>query len=287
MKTTGIILVALGLTGMLLNACKEEAEEPTLSEKLAQEEASMAELANLIELQIGNDLENSQSPMSAPGLKSALLDEYPVISIINPSGAEWPQMVAVNYGDENHTIIVGVGDYSRQYTIRGQVIIEKSGMLLIPGTVWNVSFNGFYVNDINIDGTQTVVNKGINNQNHPELSWTSALKLTKPDGSWVERNVTKTLEMTAGISTPANVWDDEFLVSGTAVGDNSDGMMFNYVIENVLFKRSCPFPVSGTVTIVNSLSNYILNYGDGACDAIATVNNGNDYTQNITLGKKM
>ncbi len=51
-------------------------------------------------------------------------------------------------------------------------------------------------------------------------------------------------------------------------------------------KRVCRFPVKGTVSIVNTNRSFTLDYGDGECNAIATVTDSDGNTKEITLGKR-
>jgi hypothetical protein len=66
-------------------------------------------------------------------------------------------------------------------------------------------------------------------------------------------------------------------VSGTADGVNRQGKSYTSVYNAVRFEGSCGtgYPVSGTVTINSDKGESVIDFGDGTCDKIITVTNGN------------
>lgn len=287
MKTPRIYLAALMMTGMVfMNACKEDDESTNMGEQIAEEEAAMDEMTNLIDGQIDASVGNDQESTNALAIKSASTVTYPIITVTFPNETLWPRVITLDYGTENTTFTAGNGLYAKEYDLRGKIIVTKTGPHYATGSNWDLTFDGFYINDNSIVGSQTYTNRGLNDSQNWEFIWESNLKLTTPENEWVERDVIKTREMTAGASTPAYIWDDEFTISGTASGTNSKGWSYNHALANVVTKRACRFPVSGTVTITNNAATYVMNYGNGECDALATITDTSGNVTNITFGRK-
>lgn len=286
MKTTGFLLSALLCTGLLtMNGCKKDEESTSQSEQIAEEETAMDELSSMIDAQIDELAGNDQEASSAPSLKSAATT-YPAVTVTFPNETRWPRIITIDYGPENVTLTVGNGANAREVDFRGKIVIEKTGPHFASGSIWDVSFESFYINDNAIEGSLYYKNNGKNDRNNWVFTWTTGLRLTTTDGEWIVREVTKTREMTAGSLTPANIWDDEFTINGTAVGSNSKGWSYTHALANVVVKRLCRFPVSGTITINNTLTTFELDYGDGTCDSSATITDTSGNVTTISLGKR-
>ena len=81
-----------------------------------------------------------------------------------------------------------------------------------------------------------------------------------------------------------NIWDDECLVTGTATGKTINGYTYTNTIMTALhWKRVCEFLVSGVIRFEREgVEAFELDYGDGECDAVATLKRG-DQSKVITL----
>ena len=105
--------------------------------------------------------------------------------------------------------------------------------------------------------------------------------------SWTAHRI---FTRTAGFATP-QISDDEYSITGSALGTNRKGVDYTATIMQPLIKRftvGCfRHFVSGTVSISNSRSNtLLLNYdpaGTGVCDNIASVTINGGRTRTITL----
>jgi hypothetical protein len=291
MKTKNFLFGALVVTGLLvMNSCQKDKETQTLSEQVAEEDAGVEEIANVFDEQIdlyaSSDIDDNY--FGSTVLKSTSTEiTYPVITVVFPEQTRWPVEITIDYGPEN--INVGSGKGPRDTVVvkmRGKIVIEKTGPHFAAGAQTTVTFDGYYINDIRIEGTQEYLNSGLNEVQNPVFTWTEDLTFTTVDGFEVTRTVSKTREMIAGDDTKKNIWDDEFMVNGTVTGGNSNGWSYEHIITDLHRKRVCRFPVSGTIAVTNTKTTFVLNYGTGECDALATVTDaqGNIYT--IVLGRK-
>ncbi|MBN2742452.1 MAG: hypothetical protein JXR39_01020 [Marinilabiliaceae bacterium] len=285
MKTTQLLFATLAMSGMLLmTSCNKDEETINQNEQIAADDDAAEEMSNLLDALVETHAGSDDEAANAPALKTVSL---PNVTAISTGESFWPREITIDYGSENTAITIGNGNNARTVNIRGKIVVEKSGPLFIDNSVWNISFDDFYVNDNAIEGTQTYTNSGLNDKQNWTFVWASDLTITATDESWIKRTATKTREMTAGASTPLNIWDDEFTINGTASGSNSRGWSYNNAIANVLHKRICRFPVSGTVTLTNGANNtFVLNYGNGECDNEASLTDTNGNQATIVLGKR-
>ena len=112
--------------------------------------------------------------------------------------------------------------------------------------------------------------------------------MTFEDGSIATREASHTLTVTES--------DDDKIKArfGTSSGINMEGLAYSKVVEEanpVTFKQSCKedrifAPVSGIVTIsIEGEPDKIVDYGDGTCDNLATVSQG-DLVEEIEVNAK-
>ncbi len=206
-------------------------------------------------------------------------DSCPTITVSNPDAGVWPKTLTIDYG----TGCTGFYDNTRS----GRIIIEVTGPRLETGSKKTITFEDYYFNGIKVEGTKVIENMGYNeNQNLVFSVKLTDGKLTLPDGNIVTRSTDHQREWIAGLLTN-NIWDDECLITGTASGTTLDGVAYVNTITTALhWTRTCFFVVSGVVKIQREGKEDVeINYGEGQCDAKATVTKG-DVTREILLRHK-
>lgn len=208
--------------------------------------------------------------------KSAVADSCPLVTIDHPDDAKWPKTITIDFG----TLCTGLYDNTRS----GKIITVVTGPRLQQGSKKTVTFDNYYVNGIKVEGTKVIENMGYNNnQNMVFTATLTGGKLTLVNGRTIERSFTHEREWIAGLLTKY-IWDDECFITGTANGITLKGVSFTNTITSALhWKRVCRFIVSGVVKIEREgLEPVVLNYGEGECDAKATLTMG-DQTKEILL----
>jgi hypothetical protein len=293
MKVKVFFFSAVMATGMIITSC-DKTDEPAVQqtadiEAVVQDDAEVEDILDAVAEQVDSytslDIEGSYAEVSS--LKSSMEDvEYPVVTREHlVEGRFFPVRITIDYGPENHKILVR---RTKEAWVRGKIIIEKTGPHYVPNTQRTVTFEDYYFNDNHVEGDKLYENLGKNDAGNFVFAWTVEIKVTTPDGKWVSKIENKQREKIAGADTK-KIWDDEFLVTGSSSGSRSNGFSYNRTIldENPLLrKRVCRFPVKGTVSIVNSKRTYTLDYGDGECDALATITDSEGNTKEIVLGRK-
>jgi len=203
----------------------------------------------------------------------------PVITTDRPPDAKWRKTVTIDYGEG----CTGFYDNTRS----GKIIIVITAPRLTPGSVKTVTFDNYFINGIKVEGTKKIENMGYNDNQNLVFSVTlTDGKLTLPDGRTIKRSFERRREWIAGLDTK-NIWDDEFLITGTTTGVNIKGLAYtNTIITALHSKRACKFIVSGIVKIEREgMEMMDLNYGEGECDAIAVVTRG-DESKEIILSHR-
>ncbi|NPA37824.1 MAG: hypothetical protein GXO47_13355 [Chlorobi bacterium] len=294
MKARSLFVTALIATGLVFTSCEKNdeavVEQPLDEEAIVQEDTEMDEIldgvAEQVDVYTALDIEGSYAEEST--LKSSMEDvEYPIVTREHlVEGQFYPVRITVDYGPENHKILV---HRTKEAWVRGKIIIEKTGPHYVPNTERTVTFDEFYFNDNNIEGDKVYENLGRNDDGNFVFAWSVDVKITTPEGKWRTRIENKQREKIAGTDTPRNIWDDEFLITGSTSGSDSEGFSYNRTIveDNPLWrKRVCRFPVKGTISIVNTNRSFTLDYGDGECDALATITDSEGNTKEIVLGRR-
>ncbi len=271
MKAKSLILFMI-LAGLMLTSCQKS--EPL--ETASLEAADDAALSEALFDDVFTSLEIA-SGLAEVGMKSAsVMDTCPLITITSAGEDFWPRNIVIDYG----TGCEGLYEVVRS----GKIIITLSGPRRDVGSVRSVTFQDYFVNGAEVEGTKTVTNLGPNNNQNVVFSVKlTGGKITLPDEKIITREFERQREYTEGYAT-WNPWDDRCLISGMASGTNLDGLSYTHTIVNSLeWHAACRFPVRGTVGFeIEGIEPFNLDYGNGECDATATLSRG-DESKEITL----
>ena len=159
---------------------------------------------------------------------------------------------------------------------RGIITAVFSGPYLDSGTVITVTLSNYYHNDYYIQGTQTITNKGNNAAGHLVYNVVvSGATVTHPtDGRSSTWNTNQDREFFAGYTTSLNIFDDIYLIRGSASGVSMEGESYTIVTNTDLqVNVGCHWIVKGNFTL--TLADYpsypiVFDYGTGVCDGDAT-----------------
>jgi hypothetical protein len=270
MKTKSLILI-MTLMGFIVTSCQktkpleessiEAADDAVLSEAVFDDAFATLEIATAI----AEDLKKS----------ATVIDTCPVITVTFPEQDLWPRNIVIDYGTE----CMGLNDIVRS----GKIIITLSAPRREVGSVRTITFEDYYVNGAKVEGTKTVTNLGPNNDGNVVFSDVLAGgKITFPDDKTITRDVDREREYIAGYTT-WTPWDDECLITGIATGKNLNDVAYTHTIINALeWQAACRFIVSGTIRFdIEGVEPFDLDYGEGECDAYATLKRGDDTRQII------
>ncbi|MBN2166529.1 MAG: hypothetical protein JW717_09655 [Marinilabiliaceae bacterium] len=284
---SGSIIVA-GL--FAFSSCESNDEsEKSMAEQISEEDEAAEDILNFVEEQIDIIASVDYETLSAMSNNKSVSETkiYPDTTIIITPETVYPVTFTIDYGPENYEVIFGKGRIdSVVVLLKGKISFIKTGPHYSAGSERNTSFDEFYINNYKIEGTQSLKTKELNIDGKPLFNWSANIRITTPNNYWVTRSVDITRVMTQGSNTKLFLLDDVFTMNGDVTGYNSTGWNYVRSITDMVRKRTCRFPVSGTIDVVNSLTTFSLDYGDGECDRLATITDINDNVYNIFLGSK-
>ena len=278
MKTKTIQLfsaiVLIALTSIIYSGCKKK-EDPKPKNANAAGDNSNAECAFAgIWKQISTVTDSSNTlRASTSTCATASIAPFDLVT--------WPKTVVIDFGTVN---CLG-DDFNNR---RGIITAVFSGPYLDSGTVIIITLTSYYHNDYHIQGTQTITNKGYNSSAHLvyNVIVNSAIVTHPTDGRSSTWNTNQDREFYAGYLTNLNIWDDVYLITGTANGTSMDGEAYTIATNSALqVNIGCHWIVKGSFTLtLGSYPTYpiVFDYGAGVCDAAATATlDGTTYNFNM------
>lgn len=166
------------------------------------------------------------------------------------------------------------------HTRYGKIIATYTGRLIEPGKSASVTFDGYKIDSISVQGTHTIANTSSNSQLQFTIDVMDA-KLSKPSGNYTSWNAHRTITRTEGNATPFWPLDDIFSINGTLSGKTLRGNdLFGWEAETsspLIMKVTCPWIVQGVLKVrretLSSSSQWTaaIDYGNGNCDNQATL----------------
>ncbi len=190
------------------------------------------------------------------------------VTIEHPNGTPFPVRIVVNFGTTGCTGPDG-------HTRRGKVITEYTARLITPGAVAVTVFDGFYVDDIKVEGTHKITN--ISATNIPRKYKVEVIdgKLTRTNGNYIKWNSTKFITQVDGLITPTPL-DDVLKIEGSARGQVLRGNLLvaweSAITEPLIKRYTCRWIVRGRIRTVRLNTNTnspwvaVLDFGNGNCD---------------------
>jgi len=249
-------------------ACKKNDSTASATEDVSygQEQAQLEKTSDDVQTIGDQAYESMDGKLSTYRTAATTLSSCATITKDTVNG-----IITVNFG----TVDCRCNDLNYR---RGEVIIHYTGRYLATGSVHTITFSNYFVNDNQLTGSKTVTNAGTNasGQIYWNVSVNDSILLANNAGiiSWT---ATRTRTLTS--STPIT-----YSITGGGSLTRANGAVVTHTITSpLIITAGCAWIEQGTVA--DTLSNgktAILDYGNGVCDALATVTY-NGHTYNITL----
>lgn len=161
------------------------------------------------------------------------------------------------------------GNSQNGHVKNGVILIKVLGGPLQEQFKRTITFQNFFIDDIQIEGKKQIEKTA----EHQYSIMLLGGKTIFPDGTTYTRECTHTRTWAEGYNTPANIWDDSFIIEGNATGINRKGNTYTHNITNPLvIRNTCRWIVEGTIALVVKDQTAEIDYGMGDCDNIATIN---------------
>lgn len=181
----------------------------------------------------------------------------------NPHG-----YITINFGS------VGCTD-QRGNVRKGIIKVEFKGRRFMPQSFIKITFDGYTINGVKIEGSRTVTNTSSSTESNPKFNIVVVGgKATWADGTMATREANLTREWLRA----ANPSQDQWTLTGTASGTNRSGKAYQMQITKALvYKRECAMSnkvfmaVEGTKVLTTENRQVTIDYGTGACDKLVTI----------------
>ena len=206
----------------------------------------------------------------------------------NPYGGR-DTCAEVTHDETSQTITIdfGEGCSNGDDIVRsGQIIINYTDRRNVAGAVITTTFNDYFVNGNQVEGTRTLTNisDGTPNQR--------AFRVTVEGGVITfEDGTTRTFQGTRTRTHSLEETSRELTVTveGSRSGTNRAGNSFSMTItEALVFKHSCRqvgvrVAIQGIRELVRNGETTQIDYGDGTCDNLVTVTRPDGTTETIEV----
>lgn len=273
-KSQNIIALILIAVVCSLQSCKKETEDKDTS---SAEYSTTSEKIFTDVLDIVDEAAEKGSVSKSANLSDGILTSS--CATVSFDTLNNTKQITIDFGPTNCLCTDNV--YRR-----GQILASYTGgRYRDSAMVKHITFNNYFANDNNVTGTKTVTNKGHNSKGNLEFSIQvdGTIELANGAGT-LTWTCNRTREWIAGAST-IQITDDIYSITGTSRGKKVNGTLYTTNITSPLVKDlSCSYRnfTKGSIEITPEGKQVrTINYGDGACDRIATVSIGK-YTKTIT-----
>ncbi len=222
-------------------------------------------------------LDETTESLGLSGNKSPLINNGTLscASVTVSSGA-FPKTITLDFGN-------GCTNPNSNIERSGIINIVLSDSFRLTGSTAVMTFDNYYVNGYKKEGTITWTNTSTSSVR----SWSRQVingKITAPNGRFWFHNGLKQITQVAGMNTPRILLDDAFSITGTSQITNSNGENRTSTIETPLHKRvACDHIDEGSIRFQGPNHYATLDFGNGTCDAIATISINNYQPRTITL----
>jgi hypothetical protein len=272
MKLTNLVVtIALISLTTGMNACKKtttttSADEFETTFELSGDQAitdNLTEDANdiLNETAVENNFSGNRTSQVTEMSQTMHLLSCASVTVTPLQG--FPKNIVVDFGS-GCTSANGV-------TRKGKIFITISDSLRKTGSVAVMTFEGYYVNDFKKEGTITWTNTSTAGTKSWQRKCENG-KITAPGGRYWTHSGTKNITQIAGYSTPHNLLDDTYSITGEHTVTNAAGKSRTSTILEALEKKViCENIDKGKLKIQGPNHFAIVDYGDGTCDRIATI----------------
>jgi hypothetical protein len=257
MKTINQILktsLVLALSLLVLTSCDKCKEDST-------ENISSAEDVLRMDME-ENDFTAEELYVSNP----CNLDLSQIISscaVITESSTTFPKTITIDYG-------TGCVD-AKGRTKKGKVFVTLNREIQQTGSIREVTFENFFINDVQISGTRTAENMGLNESDNVVIKVTGNITATHPDYTR-SRTFERYREWTKGFNT-CDTQDDEFLITGSGTLINRFGKEIPHTIVEPIHitPGQCNYPLAGKIDVGNSNRGIVIDFGNENCDNLAEI----------------
>lgn len=185
--------------------------------------------------------------------------------------------------------------YASDYTENGFIVVFENCVLNgtdnVNGTLtvtyaaegqtasFTANFEGFYVGDVELNGTRTYSFSGNETEGSYSFSVTSEMTATMGDGSTISENGTKTFGFNIGETLETST----FTLAGEWTLQANGNTYSVDVAQTLEGNLSCGYLTDGILEVNKNGLEVSVDFGEGSCEDIATVIYPNGATEDVSM----
>jgi len=255
-KLSLLLIVFLSITA--LQSCKKDKKSGAQDSFITDDEAKA-----VVDSDVATD--NLLDMIDVYGFESSTSRSHQLPSCVTQTITRNGTSVVIVWEFDANGCAMPNGD-----TYRGTITITRDWDITAHTISGSISFDNFYVNGLNIAGSSNFTRE-LNTNGNPQITHNSDFTFTFPNGDTAARSGVRAREWIEGFGTPSRT-DDVFLITGNTHIERRNGVILDAVVTNPLRREEpCRFFVSGTIEITKDNQTAVLDFGNGTCDAEATL----------------
>lgn len=172
----------------------------------------------------------------------------------------------------NNCVLNGTENINGSLTVVYEVQTEQSA-------AFTATFTDFYVGEIKVNGTRSYSVSAGTEENSISFTIVSDMEVILADDSVISENGTKTLVLSFGDTLESG----SIALSGSWTLEIDGTTYVVEVTEDLLGTFGCAHLVGGSMVVGKNGLSVTIDFGDGSCDAIATVLYPNGATEEVNL----
>lgn len=260
-----LLAVAVVALAIGFNSCKKAGsatDELETTFELSTDQAiadNLTEDANDVFMEVAVDKDIAGNFGPDPVISNNII---PCATVTITPAVGFPKTIVIDFG----TACTANG-----ITRSGIVRIVLSDSVRRNGSTAVMTFENYFVNAFKVEGKITWTNTSTPGTK----SWTRLTengKITSPSGRYWLHSGLRTVVQTAGVSTPRNLLDDVFSITGTHTVSNAAGARREITVLEALQKKTiCANIDKGKLRVQGPNHYAVIDFGDGTCDNLATI----------------
>ncbi|HAA10671.1 MAG TPA: hypothetical protein DCE41_02835 [Cytophagales bacterium] len=193
---------------------------------------------------------------------------------VTKSGEEFPKTITIDFGEGCE------GPHG--HTKSGQIVVTISDAMSNVGATRTVTFENFSINDKAVVGTRVTTNQGQNADGFWVVTKSVNMTLTDSEGATLSKTFDGSKTWLSGFGADSAATKG-YQKDGSGSITGVEGNTFTKTITTpIMIDHSCRYPLSGVVEMSGPEGEGTLDFGDGACDNLATVTRDGE-TEEIDL----
>lgn len=289
-KIIGISLVFMGLGLFSCNNDKvdipdqnEELLEKSASITIAEVQVEAATAETIYEVEFFANAEEKLTRWWRIGKRFEMNGKLryrkncPNVEITEGEDEGYPRTISMNYGEGT--------ELKNGKVLSGLIEIVISAPRNTQEYTKSVKYTNFGIDSLLINGNSMVE---VDKVDTMFREYNSDLTFLLADGTTINRSSARTWHWISGADTKEDQTDDIITISGSAIASMDDVANYKKEITTPLMRKGeCKHIVEGTVVVtLDGKVISTLDYGDGTCDAIATLTDIVGEVTTIDLSKK-